>query len=124
MREILFKAKAVDDGRWVQGYVYFDYFSQKQQRLLPCVIMFNEGYPRKVRVEVDKETVCQFTGATDKIGNKVFENDKVLDLKGLEWKVTWHTTYCRLRLRRYEHRAKRYVYRNMSRINNHELIKE
>lgn len=74
MREILFRGKRNKDGEWVQGW-----FIGKTR---------NEPYklPRKKYTIVDENliahyivpsTICQFTGLTDKNGNKVFEGDIV-----------------------------------------------
>ncbi len=71
MREILFKAKRKDNGKWVEGYY----------RRIPCMGML-EHYimPRnpKNRMEqyaIDPDTLCQYTGLTDKNGKKIWEND-------------------------------------------------
>ena len=71
MREILFKAKRKDNGKWVEGYY----------RRIPCMGML-EHYimPRnpKNRMEqyaIDPDTICQYTGLTDKYGRKIWEND-------------------------------------------------
>lgn len=73
MREILFKAKRKDNGEWVEGYY----------RRIPCMVML-EHYimPRnpKNRIEqyaIDPDTLCQYTGLTDKNGRKIWENDIV-----------------------------------------------
>ena len=70
-REILFKAKRKDNGKWVEGYY----------RRIPCMGML-EHYimPRnpKNRMEqyaIDPDTICQYTGLTDKYGRKIWEND-------------------------------------------------
>ena len=88
MREILFKAKRKDNGKWVEGYYY------KMSETTYC---FKEDYERKpvsehhyilqermtdwglpnqiVQIEIDSETLCQFTGLCDKNGKKIWEND-------------------------------------------------
>ena len=70
MREILFKAKRLSDGEWVEGYLY-----RLHESLNPFIMLRNrhgEAY------EVDPSTVCQYTGLNDKIGKKIFEGDVVI----------------------------------------------
>ena len=64
MREILFKAKACN-GEWVEGLL-----AHKDNK---WYISNKAGKP--FAFEVRPETICQYTGLTDKNGNKIWEND-------------------------------------------------
>lgn len=69
MRDILFKAKRIYDGKWVEGSVYR--ISEKHNPFIMLKDSFGESY------EVDEDTICQYTGLADKNGNRIWENDVV-----------------------------------------------
>lgn len=77
MEEILFKAKRIDwkklpkEEWWIEGYY----------RRIPCMglhehyIMPQNPKNRVEQYEIDPDTLCQYTGLTDKNGQKIWEND-------------------------------------------------
>lgn len=83
-REILFKAKHIHaseeneylDGKWIEGY------------------LFDKNYIYSPELEgqflIDENTICQYTGLTDKNNRKIFEGDIVLvDSEDEYFAVEW-----------------------------------
>ena len=100
-REILFRAKRIDDGEWVEGY----YIYHIKRTICPLGdsvkpedeqhVIMQDGFsdwnmPRNTVVYIiDPKTLCQYTGLKNKSGEKVFIGDIIRCTKGCPHEVIW-----------------------------------
>ena len=84
MKKIMFKAKRKDNGEWVYWNIY-GMICNKNGKLRRLSVKRNiattsyYNYIHQIITLIDKNTICQYTGLTDKNGNKIWENDVVKD---------------------------------------------
>lgn len=103
-REILFKAKRKSwkelpkEEWWVEGYLFDDGMPEPKHYFIGGIIVkpYEGTACDKWNVvgidfcEIDINTLCQYTGLTDKNGKKIWENDILRIGENAKLMVSWH----------------------------------
>ncbi len=75
--KILFQGKRTDNGKWVDGYYLGVRPNLTTMQPEPCTRIFTSQF---IEYEIDPATVGQFTGKTDRKGNRVFVYSRIKHL--------------------------------------------
>lgn len=94
MREILFRGRQADTGKWVYGYFFEDIGAFIKER--------SSSVTTDTHL-VEKASVGQYTGLKDRSGQKIFEGDilslpeeeyanikLLVEFRDCGWKLRWH----------------------------------
>lgn len=93
MREMLFRAKRIDNGEWVEGNLITNERNEHKKYIGYIFDERNGVIEDFDIVEVIPNTICQYTGLKDKNEEKVFIGDIIRCTKGCPHEVIWMKEY-------------------------------
>ena len=82
MKEVLFRARIVDTGKWIKGNLFKSEFQGEI-----CFAIQDTVNGSWVDYVVDPQTIGQYTGKNDIEGTKIFEGDMLSDKFGFMYEV-------------------------------------
>lgn len=77
-----YRAKRIDNGEWIEGYLYIEKSTSMCLEEYGCSPLINYYIitienNRRTFIEIDKNTIGQYTGRKDKNGTKIFGRDSI-----------------------------------------------